>query len=168
MCYTVSILWQRDVSLSYQNRVIHHHYSKPREVAQAAGERKMAGISRYEKIALGATAVFAVFCAAVLLGEVGSDRPYEVSAAPVRIESGAAQAEGAPDSLLPGEKIDLNSAPAKELERLPGIGESKAADIVEYRAEFGPFACIEDITKVPGIGAGTLDSLRDYIIVNEG
>ena len=166
MRYTVSILWQRDVSLSYQNRVIHHHYSKPREVAQAAGERKMAGISRYEKIALGATATFVAFCAAVLLGGMGSDRPYEVSAAPARIESSAVQADGTPDSLLPGEKINLNTAPAKDLERLPGIGAAKAADIVEYRAEFGDFTCIEDITKVPGIGAGTLDALRDYITVN--
>ena len=89
MCYTVSILWQRDVSLSYRDRVIHCYYSKPREVTQAAGERKMAGISRYEKIALGATATFVAFCAAVLLGGMGSDRPYEVSAAPARIESSA-------------------------------------------------------------------------------
>ena len=127
----------------------------------------MAGISRYEKIALGATALFAVFCAAVLLMGNAGERPYQISAAPSRIESTGQQADGTPDSLLPGEKINLNTAPARDLERLPGIGAQRAAGIVEYREEFGSFACIEDITKVPGIGAGTLDALRNYITVNE-
>ena len=127
----------------------------------------MAGISRYEKIALGATAVFTVFCAVMLLGRTALDQPYEISAAPARIESSGLQADGTPDTLLPGEKIDLNTAPAKDLERLPGIGEARAADIVDYRNEFGSFTCIEDITKVSGIGEGTLDALRDYITVNE-
>lgn len=126
----------------------------------------MAGISRYEKIALGATALFAIFCAAVMLRAPGEGTGYQVSAAPERVELTGQQADGTPDSLLPGEKIDLNTAPAGELERLPGIGAQRAADIVDYREEFGRFACVEDITKVPGIGEGTFAQLRDYITVN--
>jgi competence protein ComEA len=59
-----------------------------------------------------------------------------------------------------GFKIGLNSATANDLATLPGIGPARAAAIVAYRESHGPFASIEGLTAVPGIGPATLDKLR--------
>lgn len=65
------------------------------------------------------------------------------------------------------EKIDINTADAALLQTLPGIGEKRAADIVAYREEHGPFRIVEQLTDVPGIGEGTLAGLIDYVTVTE-
>lgn len=61
--------------------------------------------------------------------------------------------------------LDLNQASQDELESLPGIGPTKAADIVAYREQFGPFSSIDQLMEVPGIGEGIVDSLRDYLVI---
>ena len=55
---------------------------------------------------------------------------------------------------------DLNSRTAAELEALPGIGPAKAAAIVRWREEHGPFTSLEALQEVPGIGPGTVAMLR--------
>ena len=65
--------------------------------------------------------------------------------------------------LLPGETVDLNSADALELQKLPGIGEGLSAAIVADREENGPFASVEDLLRVPGIGEKRLEAIRDLI-----
>lgn len=58
--------------------------------------------------------------------------------------------------------VDVNSADARTLAReLDGIGLSKAQAIVDYRNEHGPFAGPEDLVKVKGVGARTLERIRD-------
>lgn len=70
---------------------------------------------------------------------------------------------------LPAEAgVDVNTADATELETLPGIGPSKAAAIIQYRTEHGPFTAVDDLDNVPGIGASTLASLRDQVTVGKG
>ena len=69
------------------------------------------------------------------------------------------------DSLLEGEKIDLNTASAADLERLPGIGSARAKAIVEYRGEHGSFSSVDELQKVDGIGSGILEKLRPYVAV---
>jgi len=64
--------------------------------------------------------------------------------------------------------VDINTAPASELESLPGIGPSKAAAIVQYRTDHGAFASVDDLDNVPGIGPSTLASLRDQVTVGKG
>ena len=53
--------------------------------------------------------------------------------------------------LLPGEKLDINTATSQELMRLPGIGQAKAEAILADRAANGPYAAPEDLTRVKGI-----------------
>ena len=55
--------------------------------------------------------------------------------------------------------LDLNKASAKELQMLPGIGPEKATAILRQR----PFRTIDDLAKVKGIGAQTLEKLRPYV-----
>ena len=70
-----------------------------------------------------------------------------------------------PDSMLGGEVIHLNTAPLQDLERLPGIGRTKAQAIVDYRQEHGPFQSVDDLLQISGIGPGTLEELRPYVTV---
>ena len=59
--------------------------------------------------------------------------------------------------------IDINEANMEILEKLPGIGPSKAKSIVEFRKTQGPFRSYEDILKVPGIGTKTLERIKPFI-----
>ena len=59
--------------------------------------------------------------------------------------------------------VDLNSAPAAELSKLPGIGEELAARIVSLREESGPFASVDGLDDVPGIGEGKIEALRSLV-----
>ena len=61
--------------------------------------------------------------------------------------------------------INVNTASADQLEELPGIGPARAADLLEWRAENGPFESVEDLLQVPGIGPATLEDLRDQVRV---
>ena len=61
--------------------------------------------------------------------------------------------------------IDINTASAAELERLPGIGPVLAQSIVDYREAHGPFNTIEEIMDVQGIGKGVFEDIRELITV---
>ena len=61
--------------------------------------------------------------------------------------------------------ININQAGAEELMTLPGIGESRAADIITYRETNGPFAGIEDIKNVSGIKDAVFQKIKDKIVV---
>ena len=63
------------------------------------------------------------------------------------------------------QKIDLNRAEVWLLEALPGIGESRAQVIIDYRQQNGPFGNIKELTKVEGIGTATYESIKDLITV---
>ncbi len=64
------------------------------------------------------------------------------------------------------ERLDLNTASADELERLPRIGPALAARILAYRARHGGFRRVEELTAVPGIGDKTLARLHPYLTVS--
>lgn len=61
--------------------------------------------------------------------------------------------------------ININTADISELIKIKGIGEKKAAKIIEFRNTNGPFAAKEDLLMVPGIGQKTLDSIYNEISV---
>jgi len=65
------------------------------------------------------------------------------------------------------EKVDLNGADAATLQKqLAGVGETKAKAIVAYRDANGPFASVDELLEVKGIGKAILDRNRDKLEVN--
>lgn len=64
-------------------------------------------------------------------------------------------------------KINLNTADQAELEKIPGIGPTKAQNILSYKDQNGLFQNIEDIQNVSGIGEATFDKIADYIYIEE-
>ena len=61
--------------------------------------------------------------------------------------------------------ININTATLEQLQKIPGIGESKAEKIISYRNENGLFKSIEDIMNVSGIGNSIYEKIKDYITV---
>ncbi|RUR29829.1 ComEA family DNA-binding protein [Vreelandella nanhaiensis] len=63
--------------------------------------------------------------------------------------------------------ININTADEELLAELPGIGPSRAAAIIEERDSNGEFESIDDLTRVSGIGAATVDRMRDQVVVED-
>ena len=61
--------------------------------------------------------------------------------------------------------VNINTADISQLDTLPGIGDSTAQKIIDYRKENGKFNSIEDITNVKGIGDSKFEKIKDYITV---
>ena len=98
------------------------------------------------------TCLFVFFAAGLFLGR-------NLNRAPVRIQQ-AGQTVSEPTAAL-----NINTATAAELEALPGIGPILARRILEYREENGGFRAVEELTKVDGLGTGTLEDIWDLITV---
>jgi len=64
--------------------------------------------------------------------------------------------------------VDLNSADVGTLRQLPGVGPNLAARIVDHREKNGPFARIDDLKAVHGIGPTTLERLRQVVMISTG
>ncbi len=61
------------------------------------------------------------------------------------------------------EKININQADLTELQKLTGVGQKKAQDIIDFRTENGDFKSLEDLGKVSGFGDKTLEKLKDEL-----
>ncbi len=85
--------------------------------------------------------------------------------------SAATPASPAPPAGMPLQRtertlsVNINTAGREELLRLPGIGPAYADRILRYRREHGPFARVNDLDAVRGIGPKTLARLRPYVRV---
>ena len=78
--------------------------------------------------------------------------------------SNAAPSNAAPSNNVPA-LVDINQATVADLDRLPGIGPSTARAIVDHRTRNGPFASVDDLLAVRGIGPAKLAELRALVRV---
>ena len=129
----------------------------------------MEGKSRFMRTVLALFTAFALVCGTWYLARTSDPAPYRVSsvrrptAEENTVPERSEQEPSRPDSLLPGEVIDVNTADVYDLQRLPGIGEKRALDIIAWREEHGPFQAVDDLDRVSGIGPGILEGLREYV-----
>jgi competence protein ComEA len=72
---------------------------------------------------------------------------------------------GSTSSDAPVGPVNLNSAGPEELDQLPGVGPATAAAIVAHREQHGPFASVDDLADVRGIGPAKLEALRGLVTV---
>lgn len=70
--------------------------------------------------------------------------------------------DGSPPRVVAPRLVDVNRASAEELALLPGIGPAIAGRIVSDRSERGPFASVDELRRVKGIGAATLERVRPF------
>lgn len=74
-----------------------------------------------------------------------------------------AMGDAAPSAPAEAQRVNINTADEAQLETLPGIGPTLARRIVAYRETHGPFATVDDLLAVSGIGPSLLDKLRPWI-----
>src|SRR6476620_2053512 len=84
-------------------------------------------------------------------------------------KKGAAPSGVAVPGTVPGSSggalVNINTADEPTLETLNGVGPVLAAAIIQYRTEHGPFASIDQLDEVSGIGPATLEDLRSQVTV---
>lgn len=80
----------------------------------------------------------------------------------------AQQARRLAQPLRAGDRIDLDTAGAEEIARLPRIGPGLAARIVADREAKGPFGSLEGLDRVPGIGPTVLEAVKPHAVFSRG
>ncbi len=120
-------------------------------------------------LSLAAALLFALACLALSLGfaPAGQLRLAARPAESAALLAGRDEPGRLPTELLPGQTVDINSAPAEELALLPGIGEVLAQAIIDYRQANGPFASPEALLEVPGIGPARFEGLAGKIRIGD-
>ncbi len=97
-------------------------------------------------------------------GKILDDAPVPPGAR-VTLVNGTATVSQMDKRLVFGLPILLNSAPEAALMTVPGIGPSRAEAIIEDRIANGPFASVDDLVRVRGIGLHTLGQIRPFLAV---
>lgn len=79
------------------------------------------------------------------------------------VSGGGVSGSGTMVTVVDDGKININTASAEELDKLPGIGPALAERIIQYRTENGPFAVPEDLQNVSGIGPKTYEKMAPMV-----
>jgi competence protein ComEA len=101
------------------------------------------------------------------LAETAEQTPVVISSPSVR--SGGIELDVAEETAVDAATniVNINNATVADLDTLPGIGPSTAEKIVEYREANGPFASIDEIMSVSGIGPAKFEQIQAFISVGE-
>ena len=73
--------------------------------------------------------------------------------------------KAATKAMAPAQKANINTAKAKDLAKVPGVGAKTASAIVSYREKHGPFKSLEELKQIKGIGEKKYDKLKDKLTV---
>lgn len=97
----------------------------------------------------------------------GNDAPINIAAVPAKNGNANPLPQAPPQGkkLAPGQTININTASAAELQLLPRIGPTLSQRIIAER-EVEPFVRVDDLQRVHGIGAKTVENLRPLITVD--
>ena len=76
-----------------------------------------------------------------------------------------ASAQGSTEQQPALTPVNLNTATAEQLQKLPGIGPKIAEEIIKYREANGPFKSVEDLIAVKGIGSAKFSRIREKVTV---
>lgn len=103
----------------------------------------------------------------IFVPEPGEELPAELAGAPPQA---AAPIPGTPGdsgagSTAAGDKVNLNTATPSDLETLPKVGPVLAQKIVDWRLEHGPFATVEELDAVDGVGPKMMETLMPLVTV---
>lgn len=115
-------------------------------------------MKKYLWIMIGITCMFLCVLLGIFIGRDTTDNYISVNSS----DGNIIQTEAHNDA---DGRMDINAASLQQLQLLPGIGESLAQRIIDYRTENGDFAAIEDLMKVSGIGEKKLEALKPYVKV---
>ena len=85
----------------------------------------------------------------------------------ISLHSNDAQIVADKDLPIVDGKININTASAEDFMLLPGIGQTLAKRIIDYREKYGPFSQLDDLKKVSGIGETRFNALLEYITVGQ-
>lgn len=110
----------------------------------------------------GCLGLLLILMAAIVVGATPAMAAQEGATA---TQETTVQAETEKAAVTSSGKVNICTASAAELEKLPGIGAKTAEEIVLYREKNGPFNSTEDLKKVKGIGEKKFEALKDKITV---
>lgn len=103
-----------------------------------------------------------VLCALILLAAQRFALPDGRLGRTVTVDTTAVHALQDTSELERQLTVDINTADAAELQRIKGVGPALAEAILKRRQQ-GAFVSVEQLLEVPGIGAGTLETMRPYL-----
>ena len=96
--------------------------------------------------------------AVVYVAKVGENAVDVTTSAPANATSSTGQTKSA--------LVNLNTATEADFQTISGIGQKRAQDIIAYREANGRFKSVDDLKNVSGIGAKTLEKLKEYVTVD--